>query len=115
MRGFTLLEVLIALLILSISYMALATATGDSILGAGYLEEKTLASIVAQNRLAEIKLAPFPAIEHTKTNVAMAGREWEVATDITDSGTLDIRKISITVRGKSASTLYRLQGFAGRH
>ena len=52
-RGFTLVEVLVALAILAIALAAAARASGMSISTSDRLKQRLLASWVAQNRLAE--------------------------------------------------------------
>jgi general secretion pathway protein I len=52
-KGFTLIEVLVALAILAIALAAAARASGLSVSGSDRLRQHLLASWVAQNRLAE--------------------------------------------------------------
>jgi general secretion pathway protein I len=52
-RGFTLVEVLIALAIVSIALMAALRAAGQGTTAAGELRSRVLAGWVAENRLAE--------------------------------------------------------------
>ncbi len=54
-RGFTLLECLVALAILAVALTAALRATGSTAQSAVMLKEHTLASWVAQNRLAELR------------------------------------------------------------
>ncbi len=51
--GFTLVEVLVALAIISVALMAALRAAGQGTTQAGDLRERLLASAVAENRLAE--------------------------------------------------------------
>ena len=52
-RGFTLIEVLVALAIVSIALMAALRAAGQGTIAAGELRLRLLAGWVAENRLAE--------------------------------------------------------------
>lgn len=52
-RGFTLVEVLVALAIISVALMAALRAAGQGTSQAGDLRERVLATSVAENRLAE--------------------------------------------------------------
>ena len=54
--GMTLLEVMLALVILAVSGLAVIKSASDALNNQGYLEQKTLALWVASNRLAELKL-----------------------------------------------------------
>src|SRR5690606_36493981 len=60
-RGFTLLEVLVALDIFALVAASILTVTSRSLQNAARLEDKTLAMWVADNRLAEMQLAEVPA------------------------------------------------------
>ncbi|MBB1627359.1 type II secretion system protein GspI [Achromobacter sp. UMC71] len=60
-RGFTLLEILIALAIVSVALAAVMRTTGMLTTNNGILRERALALLSAQNRLIELQLAP-PAL-----------------------------------------------------
>ncbi len=55
-RGFTLLEVLVALAVLAIAMAALIKTGGENTRSAAYLRDKTLAQWVAMNVIAEQRL-----------------------------------------------------------
>ncbi|MDQ1363726.1 MAG: ral secretion pathway protein, partial [Pseudomonadota bacterium] len=50
-RGFTLVEILVALTIIAIAMAALIKASGDYTASTSYLKQKTLAHYVAMNEL----------------------------------------------------------------
>lgn len=55
-RGFTLVEVLVALVVVAIGLAALMVAVAGVARTSGYLRDKTLAQWIALNRLAEVRL-----------------------------------------------------------
>ncbi|MFK3776392.1 type II secretion system minor pseudopilin GspI [Pseudomonas sp. NPDC089406] len=55
-RGFTLIEVLVALTIVAVAMAAAVRATGLMTQGNGLLRDKSLALLAAQGRLAELRL-----------------------------------------------------------
>jgi general secretion pathway protein I len=61
-RGFTLVEILVALALVTIALTAGMRALAQSADGAGALKARTLALWVAQNRLAVAQLSPAPAL-----------------------------------------------------
>ena len=88
--GFTLIEVMIALSIFAVlaaTVSRTASQNADTVLR---LEDKTLASFVAENRLNAIKLERFSeTVTQTSDSLKMAGREWHIVTKSsknTDSG-----------------------------
>ena len=117
--GFTLLEVVIALAILAIAAAGLTAAAQQSLAQAGILEQKTFASWVAQNRMAEIRGAhKLPDIGTTHDKVKMAGREWAVSVTVEQTPNPDIRRMDIAVALSQSSTHHpspmHLIGFMGR-
>lgn len=115
--GFTLIEVMIALSIFAVMAAAIsrtASQNADTVL---YLEEKTLASFVAENRLNQIKLTGFPAATQTKDDIEMANREWHITTKVEETPLPNFRRIEIKVAKMSdkESSLVSLTGFTGKY
>ena len=54
--GFTLVEVLVALVVVALGLAALMVAVQGAARTSGYLRDKTLAQWIALNRLAEVRL-----------------------------------------------------------
>lgn len=74
-QGMTLLEVLVALAIFATAAMSVFRAIGMHVQTLSYLEEKTLASMVADNQLALMKLKSPPKSAQ-KGEYEMAGHTW---------------------------------------
>ena len=55
-QGFTLLEVLVALTIISLSLGALISTSGSHASSAGYLKQKTIAHWVAMNEITQLQV-----------------------------------------------------------
>jgi type II secretion system protein I len=84
-RGFTLLEVLIALAIVAMSAGALLGTITSSASNVSYLHDKTLAEWVALNRLTEIRIAQQMAPKGKRTgNAEMGGMRWQWEEEITE-------------------------------
>ena len=76
--GFTLVELLVALAIFSITAVGLLKLQGENARLTAAVEEKLLAGIVAENQLVEALTRPNPPdIGIRQGTAAMAGRQWQ--------------------------------------
>jgi len=77
-RGFTLLEVLVALAVLALALAAGIKAAGSNIDNAAYLRDRTLAHWVAMNKLTEMQVFnKFPTAGSSEHgSLLLAGSEW---------------------------------------
>lgn len=76
-RGMTLLEVMLALVILATAGLAVMQSASQSINNQSYLQKKTFATWIASNRLAELKLEEkWPSTVWTREEVEFSGSKW---------------------------------------
>lgn len=76
-KGFTLLEVLVALTIVALSLGALISTSGSQATSAAYLKQKTIAHWVAMNEITQLQIEKaWPSKGDTKGTTQMAGTEW---------------------------------------
>ncbi len=97
-HGFTLVEVLIALAILSIALAATMRATAMATTSADEVKIKTYATWVAQNRIAELTARRvFPASGEQSGQATMAGINfyWQQTTN--DTPNVEFRKVDVAV------------------
>lgn len=101
-NGFTLIEVLIALLILSIALTALLKATGDNINATQRLKEKTLSHWVGMQGIAMLQLGLIDT--SGKPNISQAttifNEKWYWRADLKESPIKKIEQITIRVSNK---------------
>jgi general secretion pathway protein I len=112
--GFTLVEVLVALAVLTIALAAVMRALSQSIDTSASLRDHTVAMWVAQNRLAMHQVTrDFPALDTTEGEADMAGRAWHWREQVTAApGEAAMRQIHIEVRGAAGTQqLAQLVGF----
>ena len=99
-NGFTLVEVLVALAVLTIALAAVMRAMSQSIDTSGNLRDRTIAMWVAQNRLATHQIQhDWPALDTTEGSTDMVGLEWRWREQVMPApGEPDLRQIHIEVR-----------------
>lgn len=98
-RGFTLIEVLAAVAILAIALAALISGMARYADNAGRLREKTLAIVVAHNRLAQIELEPgWPNEGRSDGDVEMGGIQWRCEVEVKKTPDEHLRRIDVGVR-----------------
>lgn len=102
MRGFTLLEILVALAIFAVAAVSLLTAQNAQVRMDGRLADKTLAHWAALNRLAELQLqGDFPDVGQGQSSARMGDRDWIITTKIEATPSTDVRRVILSVALKT--------------
>jgi general secretion pathway protein I len=97
-KGFTLVEVLIALAILSIALAATMRAAAMSVTSAEQSTLRTYANWVAQNRAAELTARrAFPSAGVENGTMEMAGRQWRWEQTAAETPNVAFRKVELKV------------------
>jgi general secretion pathway protein I len=103
-RGFTLIEVMIAMFVIALGVGALLATLTSSADAAAYLREKSLAEWIALNRVSEVRLANArPAAGTTSGTVEFAGRTWRWQQTVNDPGIAGILRLDVLVAAQSAA------------
>lgn len=96
--GFTLIEVMIALAIVALGMTAVQTQLNRYVVTAAVTEEKTLASWIAANKLAELSVQPeWPELRSSTEDVEFAQREWRLEIDVSETEVENLRRVDVTV------------------
>lgn len=114
-RGFTLIEVLVALLVLALALLALTRTAATQVQNFGDLRERTLAGWLAEDVLAETRLAShFPATGRSDGTRRFAGREWRWELEVQGTDVISIRRLDVRVFIASDRNvaLAQINGFA---
>lgn len=115
--GFTLLEVLAALVIVALGMLGVIEAVSQTASNSSYIRDKTLAHWVAMNQLTQARLSQSPPkIDKSSDEVEMADRRWRWTMEVTQTPVESVRRIDISVRLKDAdenSSLATVTGFYG--
>lgn len=105
-RGFTLMEVMIALMIFGLLAAMLQQVASGYINNYRRIESQTMASWIAQNRLTEMRLQDqMPGTGESDEELEFGGHEWEMETNVSETEDPAIRRVEMT--------LYRLTGSRG--
>jgi general secretion pathway protein I len=110
--GFTLVEALVAMLILAIAAAGLIRASETHIDSVRDTERRTAAAMVARNRLAELSLPGLTSVAARATRVEMLGERWSVSEAAKPTADPDIAALTIAVRAADGRTpIVSLDGF----
>ena len=97
--GFTLLEVLIAMVIFGTTVTFLLRNINEQQRAHSEIGIKTIAHWVAQNKMAETRMdKKWPSIGVTRGKVEMRGREWFWLQAVTKTTEKQLRQVEIEVR-----------------
>ncbi|MDX5370842.1 MAG: type II secretion system minor pseudopilin GspI [Pseudomonadaceae bacterium] len=122
-RGFTLLEVLVALAIFAVVAASVLGASARSLQTAARLEDKTFATWLADNRLQQMQLADVPPQEgREQGEETYAGRRWLWQSEVNATSEPGMLRLTVRVaprpeRGLAGKledhALVTLSGFVG--
>lgn len=114
MRGFTLLEILVALTVLAIALATVIKTSGYYTSNAHYLRDKTFAHWVAMNVLTELQIQhKWPALGKQTGTATMAGRQWYWIVRTSETPDKELRRLEVQVyyHTQDSEPLTKLEGF----
>lgn len=98
-KGFTLVEVLVALAIVTLGMAAVLGALSSSADSASYLRDRTFAQWIALNRISEQRLQTRPPEKGTTSGtLEYAGRNWQWQQDVLPLAVDGVVRIDVHVR-----------------
>ena len=114
--GFTLMEMLVAMAVLSLAVLALFNLTGENTKSARLLEARFYAGIVADNHAVEtLTASTAPPLGRTSGNEELAGRNWQWTRIVSATEDASILRVDIAVaEGDGAQVLSAVSMFRGR-
>ena len=114
-KGFTLLEVLVALAILTMGLGTVIKVAGSQASQLAYLKDKTIALWVANNKVNEVQLNNWPGTGTSSGHEFMANQEWQWKLKVSNTADKDLRRLDVEVKraNKEGEPVIRFISFAG--
>ena len=119
--GFTLLEVLVALIFFSLIGVVLQSVTASSMSNSLSARANSYATWIAENKLAELRINEgFPAPKRYEEDIEFGTDEWQVTTRVIKTENPDIHRVEVEVFLKrdefeDPRSIRTLTGFVGRY
>jgi general secretion pathway protein I len=115
-RGFSLLEVLIALVIVALALFALVQSAGVSAVAIERERDVTFATWVAANVMADARLGATPGVGRRSGSMRMGPREWFWEMVVQGTEEPSIRRLDVRVYADEQHTApaASLTGFSGQ-
>ena len=108
-KGFTLLEVMIALTVFALIATTLSQTTSVSVDNQIHLEQKLIANWIAENEVITLRTLAYEEIKNKKDEITFSDRDWVVTTKVQPqkqfSGIpipLDVKRVEVQVSSKGA-------------
>ena len=120
-RGFTLIEVMVALAVFAIVSVALVGNSTSTLRQSGIIQDRTVATWLAQDQIATLRMRRrseenFPALGTDRVLLESAGVKWDIETEIESTENDYVRRVTVRVyRDSAQEATSELVGFLGRH
>jgi general secretion pathway protein I len=115
-KAFTLLEVLVALAVLTMGLGTVIKVAGGQASQLAYLKDKTIALWVANNKANEIQLDKWPSTGNSSGHEFMADQEWQWKLKVSNTADKDLRRLDIEVNrvNEEDEPIVRFIAFTGQ-
>jgi len=115
-KAFTLLEVLVALAVLTMGLGTVIKVAGGQASQLAYLKDKSIALWVANNKANEIQLQQWPSTGTSTGQEFMADQEWRWKLKVSNTADKDLRRLDIEVNraNEQGEPVIRFISFTGK-
>lgn len=104
MRGFTLIEVMVALAIIAIALAAVSRSLGVTVSNQSHLESRVVSTWLAENAIVERQVFGKTSLEN-KQSVRMLNRDWMIEFATEPTFIPEIYKLSVSVSEKGSNSV----------
>ncbi|PIE44399.1 MAG: type II secretion system protein GspI [Gammaproteobacteria bacterium] len=102
--GFTILEVMVALIIFGLMATAIDKGLALTIEAQQRVRHRTFATMIAQNQMAELRIAKvLPSIGQSKKDLDFANIEWKLVTNISTTEDPKVLRVDLEIFRKLKS------------
>lgn len=115
-NGFTLVEVLVALVLLAVALSAMIKTASENIVNTATLRNKYLASLIASNKVNEIRAVhTLPKTGNSNGNIELAKQNWHWKIKVDNTPDSNLRKLTVDISldQDKDKTLYTLTSYLG--
>jgi general secretion pathway protein I len=96
--GFTLLEAMVALVIVALGMMAVNGQLNRYVVAANFVEEKTLASWIGTNEITAMSVGPtWPSVGTSDQDVEFAQRKWRCHIVVSETDVMNLHRVDVSV------------------
>ena len=120
-RGFTLVEVMVALAIFTVVAVTLVKTATLSVRHAGLIEDRSTAWWLAENEITRLRLVErtdenFPRVGTDRTSVDLSSDSWELETRVESTENELVRRITVLAyKAGSDQPIVEVIAFIGRY
>ncbi len=113
--GFTLIEVMVALVVATLALVAVMASISQMIDAGTAMRERTYASWIAQNKITELRLANTePDVSESSGEVEFAGLDWGWTATVSETGVEFLYRVDVAVGFAGSNDVVRtVTGFIG--
>lgn len=115
-QGMTLVEVLVALLVVALALAAAIRSVDAGVVNTDYLKQRSIAHWVAMNHANELQLNLRTAKTNEQYEAEMAGQVWQVQSEIKPTTDKNILRVEINVKKErdAESSLANMITYVGK-
>jgi len=116
MRGMTLIEVMVALVIVAIALSAAIRSVNAGVSNTDYLKQKSFAHWVVMNEIAEQQVREYDGATNKWSEVELAGQTWHIYTKVITTEAASILRVETKVykQRDDDSALASMVSFVGQ-